>query len=99
MAAGAKGTASRRRRRSARPWRRWRQRLWADRRWFAEGAHGHLLAGGRGQGINAAARRIGLLKTTVSRRIARPEAELGARLFQRSTRQLRLAGLSCPVGS
>jgi DNA-binding transcriptional LysR family regulator len=41
-------------------------------------------------GFSAAARRLGMTPAGVSKNVARLEANLGVRLFQRSTRQLRL---------
>jgi DNA-binding transcriptional LysR family regulator len=41
-------------------------------------------------GISAAARKLGLQKSSVSRDLAALEARLGARLFQRTTRQISL---------
>lgn len=41
-------------------------------------------------GFSAAARRLGMTPAGVSKNVARLEASLGVRLFQRSTRQLRL---------
>ena len=42
------------------------------------------------QSFSAAARRLGLTPAAVSRNVARLEANLGVRLFQRSTRKLTL---------
>ncbi|HET9450226.1 MAG TPA: LysR family transcriptional regulator [Aggregicoccus sp.] len=44
-------------------------------------------------GITGAAQRLGLRKSTVSRRLAALEARLGVRLLERSTRRLRLTEL------
>jgi len=41
-------------------------------------------------GITAAAERLGLRKSTVSRRLSALEARLGLRLVERNTRRLRL---------
>lgn len=49
-----------------------------------------FLAVAEGEGFTAAARRLGLPKSTLSRAVARLEERLGQRLCERSTRHLRL---------
>ncbi len=49
-----------------------------------------FVAAANGASFSAAARRLGLTPAAVSKRVARLEAGLGVRLFQRSTRSLHL---------
>ncbi len=49
-----------------------------------------FIASAEGGGFSAAARRLGLTPAAVSKNVARLEASLGVRLFQRSTRSLTL---------
>lgn len=52
-----------------------------------------FLAVARYEGFTKAANRLEIPKTSVSRAVARLEAQLGQRLFERSTRSLRLTGV------
>src|SRR5690606_42035933 len=47
----------------------------------------------REQGISAAARRLGVSKSHISKQLAQLEAELGAQLVQRTTRRFSLTQL------
>lgn len=49
------------------------------------------------QSFSEAARRLNKPVSTVSRKVAELEAELGVRLLERSTRQLRLTDIGCDV--
>lgn len=49
-----------------------------------------FLAVARFEGFTRASERLGIPKTSVSRAVMRLESSLGQRLFERSTRRLRL---------
>ncbi len=55
-----------------------------------------FVAVARAGGFSAAARELGLPTPTVSRRVAELEAALGARLFERTTRQVALTAAAQP---
>jgi len=51
----------------------------------------------REQGISAAARRLGVSKSHISKQLAQLETELGAQLVQRTTRRFSLTELGQPA--